>query len=140
MPGIPAKNNEKTETSDMISIAILVAIAVLAGVGSWWWSRRSRARPVPHRATRAAERFAAVEIRRRSGSCKAAAALDGQRFLANRSPALPLVGCTQVRCDCSFVKYSDRRADDRRWGQDGHSAALFNTAQRRKLADRRDTL
>jgi hypothetical protein len=52
---------------------------------------------------------------------------------------LPLAGCTKKRCDCHFAKLSDRRTDERRWGHDGLSAAMFNTAQRRKLADRRDT-
>ena len=121
-------------------IATLIAIGFLAVAAYWWRSRFSNPRPVPQRtARRDSERFAGVEIRRRSGGCAAAIALDGQRFLANRSPALPLVGCTKKRCDCSFVKYSDRRTDDRRWENDGMTAALFNTAQRRKRADRRDT-
>jgi|SRR3954451_5714235 len=121
----------------MILIATVVAIAVVAA-GVSWWSRRPKSAPVPSRSARAAEKFAAVEIRR-GGGCRAARALDGQRFLANQSPALPLAGCTKKRCDCHFAKLSDRRTDDRRWGHDGLSAAMFNTAQRRKLADRRDT-
>jgi hypothetical protein len=121
-------------------IAILIAIALLAGIGYWWRSRLRGPRAVPQRtAVRRPDRFAGVEIRRRSGACAAAVALDGQRFLANQSPALPLVGCTKKRCDCSFVKYSDRRTDDRRWEHEGMTAAIFNTAQRRKHADRRDT-
>jgi hypothetical protein len=104
----------------------------------WVWSRRSQAQKVASRPARAAERFAAVEIRRRGAACQAARKLDGQRFLVDQSPALPLAGCTKKRCDCHFAKLSDRRTDDRRWGHDGLSAAMFNTAQRRKLADRRD--
>jgi hypothetical protein len=122
----------------MILTVILIAIAVSAAVVHWWLRRRPQSRHVPSRTARA-ERFAAVEIRRRSGACEAARALDGQRFLANRSPALPLAGCTKTRCECRFSKLSDRRTDDRRWEHDGLSAAMFNTAQRRKLADRRDT-
>jgi hypothetical protein len=122
----------------MMLIATLAAIAALAGVVHWW-SRRRQASHVPSRTVRAAERFASVEIRRGSSACEAARALDGQRFLANQSPALPLAGCSKARCDCRFAKLSDRRTDDRRWGHDGLNAALFNTAQRRKLADRRDT-
>lgn len=122
----------------MILIATLAAVAAFAAVFHWW-SRRAQSRQVPSRAARAAERFAAVEIRRRSGACAAARALDGQRFLVNQSPALPLAGCTRTRCDCRFVKLPDRRTDDRRWEHEGFSAAMFNTAQRRKLADRRDT-
>jgi hypothetical protein len=122
----------------MILIATVTAIAVLAAA-VLWWLRRPQSRHVPSRTARPAERFAAVEIRWRSGACEAARALDGQRFLVNRSPALPLAGCTKKHCDCRFAKLSDRRTDDRRWEHNGLSAAMFNTAQRRKLADRRDT-
>ena len=123
----------------MILIATLIAITALGAVAHWWLRSRPQSRHVPSRSARAAERFAAVEIRWRSGACDAARALDGQRFLANQSPALPLAGCMKKRCDCRFEKLSDRRTDDRRWQHDGLSAAMFNTAQRRKLADRRDT-
>jgi hypothetical protein len=120
-------------------ITILIAIALTAALGYWW---RSRLLVPQHAAQRTAgrrpERFAGVEIRCRSGACAAAVALDGQRFLANKSPALPLAGCTKKRCDCRFVKLSDRRTDDRRWEHDGKSTAMFNTAQRRKISDRRD--
>jgi len=122
----------------MMLIATLAAVGVLAAVVHWWL-RRQRSGPTPSRAVRAAERFAAVEIRRLTGACEASRALDGQRFLVNQSPALPLAGCPKKRCGCRFVKLSDRRTDERRWGHDGLSAAMFNTAQRRNLADRRDT-
>jgi len=122
----------------MLLIATLAAIGVLAGAVHWW-SRRRQPTHVLSRSTRRPERFAAVEIRRGSSACEAARALEGERFLANQSPALPLAGCSKARCDCRFAKLSDRRTDDRRWGHDGLNAAMFNTAQRRKLADRRDT-
>jgi hypothetical protein len=121
----------------MILIAVLVAMALLAAAGYWWRLRPAPARPVASCVPR--ERFAAVEIRRRSGACAAAHALAGQRFLANQAPALPLVGCTKTRCECAFAKLSDRRTDDRRWGHEGQSAAMFLEAQRRTQADRRDT-
>jgi hypothetical protein len=121
-------------------ITIVIAMALMAGLGYWWRSRLANPGHAPQRLVgRRPDRFAGVEIRRRSGACAAAVALDGKRFLASRSPALPLVGCTKTRCDCSFVKLSDRRTDDRRWEHDGKSTAMFNTAQRRKQADRRDT-
>ena len=118
-------------------IAIIGVIALIAAAsGYWWWSRARPEAHTPTRKARTAERFAAVEIHRRSGACAAARALDGQRFLANQSPALPLAGCKNAHCDCRFVKLADRRTDDRRFG--GLGAALFVKAQRRKRAGRRD--
>ncbi len=122
----------------MSLIAVLVAVGLVAAVGVWRWSRPSPAKAGSSRTARPADRFAAVEIRRRSGACKAAHALEGQRFLANQSPALPLAGCTKTRCDCSFVKLSDRRADDRRFEGGGLGAALFNKLERRIRAGRRN--
>jgi hypothetical protein len=122
----------------MILIAILVVIALLAGGGYWWRLRRAPAPDAPARMARAPERFASVEIRPRGGACRAARELEGQRFLANQSPALPLTGCTKTRCDCTFAKLSDRRTDERRWGHGGLTASLFLKAERRKQASRRD--
>ena len=121
----------------MTLIAILVAMALLAAV-VWRWSRPAPAKASSSRTARPADRFAAVEIRRRSGACEQAHALEGQRFLANKSPALPLAGCTKARCDCSFVKLSDRRADDRRFASGGLGATLFSKLERRVRAGRRD--
>jgi len=123
----------------MILIAILVAVTLLAAI-VWRWSRPAPAKPGssrPARPARPADRFAAVEIRRRSGACEKAHALEGQRFLASKSPALPLAGCTKAHCDCSFVKLSDRRADDRRFASGGLGATLFSKLERRVRAGRR---
>jgi hypothetical protein len=122
----------------MTLIAILVAMALLVAAAVWRWSRPASAEPRSLRTARPADRFAAVEIRSRSGGCAAAHALEGQRFLANKSPALPLTGCTQTRCDCRFVKLSDRRADDRRFAEGGLGATLFSKLERRVRAGRRD--
>jgi hypothetical protein len=121
----------------MILIAILVTMALVAAV-LWRWSRPAPAKAGSSRTARPADRFAAVEIRRRSGACEQATALDGQRFLATKCPPLPLAGCTKARCDCSFVKLSDRRADDRRFAQGGLGASLFSKLERRVRGGRRD--
>lgn len=122
----------------MILIAVLVAIPLLIAIAVWRRSRPAPAGQIAPRTARAAERFAAVEIRRRNGACAAARALDGQRFLANQSPALPLAGCTRTRCDCAFAKRSDRRGEDRRFTLGGLSAAMFVKSERRKRAGRRE--
>jgi hypothetical protein len=123
----------------MFWIAILAAIALVAA-GVFW--RRSRLAPPKQgstRATRQAERFAAVAIRTRSGACAPARALEKQRFLTNRSPTLPLPGCTNKRCDCTFAKLSDRRGGERRFSLGNLSAAaMFLKSERRNHASRRN--
>jgi hypothetical protein len=122
----------------MLPVAILVSIGLLAAAGVWRWSRRPRTRAAARHAPQSAKRFGAVEIRLRGTSCKAARALDGQRFLAHQAPALPLPACTAPRCTCSFAKLSDRRTEDRRLDYEASHASSFLTTERRDRDDRRD--
>jgi hypothetical protein len=118
----------------MLAVTLVVAV-VLATAAAWLLlRRRSDAGAGPAKAP-AAKPFAAVEIRTRSSACAAARALQGQRFLSNAAPALPLAGCTAAQCSCTFAKLADRRTDDRRLG--GLSAALFLEQNRREDGDRR---
>ena len=121
----------------MTLFIIMAAIALFALVGCWWRSR------IPHEIAKSearprAQRFSAVEIRNLGVPCAAALALDGQRFLAHQSPQLPLVGCTNTHCDCTFAKLTDRRSEERRWGHNGLSATLFAKDERRERSGRRD--
>lgn len=60
-------------------------------------------------------RFSAVSIVPGSGSCEAALALKGRRFLGTEAPRIPLAECTRAgSCRCVYRKYSDRRAGPRR--------------------------
>jgi hypothetical protein len=60
-------------------------------------------------------RWGAASIVPGSGSCEAALALKGRRFLGAEAPRLPLAECTCVQsCRCVYRKYSDRRAGPRR--------------------------
>jgi hypothetical protein len=121
----------------MYWIAIPVALALVAA--AWFWLRsRARSEPSSSRAGRPAERFAAVVIRTRSGACKAARALDGKRFLANKSPTLPLGRCTTKHCACTFEKMPDRRGEDRRFTVGSLNAAMFLKSERRRRAGRRN--
>jgi len=63
----------------------------------------------------AGSRWNAVSILSSSGSCEAAKALKGQRFLSAQAPRLPLAGCTRAaQCTCVYRKFADRRAGPRR--------------------------
>jgi hypothetical protein len=119
-------------------IATLVALALVTAAGCWWWIRRLNARDSASRAPRVTKRFAAVEIRPRNDACEAAHALEGQRFLSNQAPALPLEGCSATQCGCRFVKLSDRRDEERRLGHEGLKASMFLNADRRNQTGRRD--
>ena len=60
-------------------------------------------------------RFHAVSIRPGLDACDAARGLEGQRFLSDAAPSVPLPSCDSPNCQCRFVHFSDRRSgDDRR--------------------------
>jgi hypothetical protein len=69
-------------------------------------------RPLPQKLPSAVYR--AVELQPCTKPCEVALAIAGKRFLAGEAPALPLPGCKRSRCRCSYKKYDDRRAGQRR--------------------------
>jgi hypothetical protein len=121
-------------------IVVVLAALILAAGAAYWFAARREA-PRPGRATapppRAGGRFSGVEIRTRGGACRAAHALQGQRFLAKDAPSLPLSHCTHVKCGCTFSKLPDRRTEGRRLDYGTLNASLFLAENRRMKRDRR---
>ena len=142
-----------------VGILLLIAIASVAaylGFGARNRRERSRGRaPTPSVSSRGAPAprapappdatpggadtgaFAGVEIHVSANACRPARALTGGIFLAAEAPALPLDGCTQARCRCSFQKLVDRRQESRRWSDEGLAATLYSAEERRDRDDRR---
>ena len=52
--------------------------------------------------------------------CRAARILDGQRFLTDEIPKLPLDQCDVSACRCSYKLFDDRRTDERRLSDFGY--------------------
>lgn len=60
-------------------------------------------------------KFHAVSIRPGPEACHAALGLEGQRFLSDAAPSIPLPSCDSENCRCRFVHFADRRSgEDRR--------------------------
>jgi hypothetical protein len=136
-----------------VLVASIGALAIAsAGAAYWLVSRRetARAEAPPRRETPRSDppaaprsklggRFSAVQIRARSGACRPAQLLQGQRFLAKDAPLLPLPECKAPRCSCTFSKLPDRRSDGRRLEHGGLSTSFFQAVNRRMKRDRRRT-
>ena len=56
--------------------------------------------------------YHAVSVHTPAGCCQAAAALEGQPFLSNEAPLLPLAECSAARCHCVYQHHADRRSGD----------------------------
>jgi hypothetical protein len=120
-------------------VVLLAALVLAAGAAYWFTARREGPRRdrAPAPPPKAGGRFSGVEIRTRSGACRAAHALQGRRFLSKDAPSLPLPDCTHVQCACSFSKLPDRRTEGRRLDYGTLNASLFLTTNRRMKRDRR---
>jgi hypothetical protein len=122
----------------MSSIIVIATVALLAAAGYWRWSQKRSSQSQARKTETGRQHFAGVRIRLGTAACAPARALADEHFLAHEAPALPLSGCTEARCRCSFKRLSDRRTDKRRWTDEGIVAAIFSAKERRARPDRRD--
>ena len=75
---------------------------------------------------------------RASAKCEFAKSLDGKRYEAADSIALPLPGCNPMTCDCHYVAVRDNRGNPRRKGDERREALRFDPAKKeRRAKDRR---
>lgn len=103
----------------MLLIVSVIVLLLIVAVMIWRKKKRASEREaagdkeVDLMAT--TSKFHAVSIRPGPGACHAALALEGQRFLSDAAPSIPLPGCDSQNCRCRFVHFADRRSgDDRR--------------------------
>ena len=129
---------------------LLVSILVLL-VGVWLYQRQRRAQAAaPDEAHEGRDRrqigqessaYHAVSIRLGRTACRAAAELEGQRFLSASAPRLPLADCDAAECDCRFVHHADRRSGSDRRDPFASGSIATGTGnfeeERRKVRDRR---
>ncbi len=91
-------------------------IAIIILVASILLFRRTRATtkkrpPDPDRLGKVQRdtRFHSVSLENLSGACAAAYAIQGERFLPDAAPRIPLPECDAPVCNCVYVRQNDRR-------------------------------
>jgi hypothetical protein len=88
----------------------------------------------------AVRRFQAIAIYHGVRACDLARKFSEHRFLTRDAPPLPLAGCTMgSTCECKYLKYKDRRSNQRRLVDFGAPARMFTGEERRKKNGRRTT-
>ena len=107
---------------------VLILAAVLAVAYVWYAKRKVATRSgamhtgVKHKKTTKtsatqftpARQYKCVVIKAGLIACKQAEAMRDQRLLRDEAPVLPLAGCHIGECACKFLRYDDRRTDERR--------------------------
>ena len=83
-------------------------------------------------------RYHCVEVCTGVHACKAARQLGHVRYLPGEAPGLPVSGCTELQCACSYIHHDDRRQDDRRnpYGR-WENLPPATVGERRSRTDRR---
>lgn len=106
-----------------MGILIFIALLFLAFFGFRWFKNQANTNPVKQKnkpatdnasANRAANSFRCVEIEPCLGACEAVKPYKRIKILLDKAPALPLHGCDHKKCECKFIRFSDRRSDERR--------------------------
>lgn len=86
--------------------------------------------------------YRAAEIIYADCACDAVRSVAGRRFLLREVPRIPVADCTMRKCECSYVRFKDRRNEnsDRRalFSVKTHSYATHGNSERRQRAGRRD--
>jgi hypothetical protein len=92
------------------------------------------------KAKSATQNYKCVEIKAGLMQCKAVDKYKTKRLLTSEAPVLPVLGCDSTECECKFVRYEDRRRDDRRaMIKSAASQILSEHENKRVKTDRRKT-
>lgn len=122
----------------MMQVLALVLLVAAVAIG-WRYAARQKKLQAQRMARHGMRKtYHCVEVQKGFPACKAVQDLGAVRFLSDEAPSLPLSGCTEGKCTCSFVHHDDRRDDERRYAY-GQFANIPPTisGERRARTDRR---
>lgn len=109
---IPAKKSTPANGADALKSAPVKKSAP-AHTPATNSTKHSTTRSATHsNAHKADNKYHAVSIQCRDCACEAAKALTHKRFLTAAAPVLPVAGCDNAHCQCSYAHHADQRADD----------------------------
>lgn len=105
----------------------------------WLWiqysaSNSSHELNSPAPAKRHSMKYHSVSVHPCSHSCESIRKVKKRRFLSREAPTLPIFGCTNQECTCTYTHYNDRRHRD---GYDRRFISGFPENERRTKLDRR---
>lgn len=129
-------NNKKIK-----QMKIILLLAVVAAVAYVWHTKR---KPVARIKTTAktplnatTTQYKCVVIEPGLVACKQAEAMKDKKILRDDAPVLPLAGCHLGQCDCKFIRYDDRRTDERRGESYVARSVYVDNQDKRSKTERR---
>lgn len=125
--------------NDWLYLLLIPALLLLI----WFWPESQSSRSPMRRSSdngagsQTDNQFHAVSIEPCSHACSAVKALHGKRYLAREVMSLPVPGCDESRCQCTYKHYADRRAGEERRRASVAMKAHFSKYEQRHGGDRR---
>jgi hypothetical protein len=128
---------------NLVILDLIVVAIILIAMCFWLISFKSevklkKAIEKESDATLFLPQFRCVVFKACSNSCRSALEYQTKPILINNAPKLPLQGCFAEKCECSLLKYDDRRTGiDRRDMEVLDKRRKSTYANKRRLKDRR---
>lgn len=107
-----------------MSTGIIIFAGLLLTLGVLWYKNQSPSTSDANKkntavrkpsANKSLNQYRSVGIQLGLDCCEAVKSYRNKKILLNEAPVLPVKGCNKNgTCECRFVRYSDRRTDDRR--------------------------
>ncbi len=121
----------------LVKIILLLALALVA---AYFWRATKGAKSQPtHNLPMPSSKpspYRSVNITPGKNPCQAVLTYQNKDLLMHEAPTLPVPGCDAKLCGCKFLRYEDRRKDDRRAGQ--NTAATEILAEHDNQRQRKD--
>jgi hypothetical protein len=97
-------------------LQVLALVLFVVAVSIWWRyaTRQKKYQAAPSVKRDAPSQYHCVEVRLGVPACEPVKRLGRARFLSGEAPRLPVSGCSEQRCACSYIHHDDRRDDERR--------------------------
>jgi hypothetical protein len=122
---------------------LLLIILILLCIVLFWLHRNSNTRLVHKQKTQSSAKprektYHGTSIQICSQACDPVSTLTGKRFLPSEITELPIHGCTNPACTCTYLHHDDRRSNNDRRYPSLVMTGVFNTKEHRSnRSDRR---
>jgi hypothetical protein len=92
----------------------------IALCATWLWLHYSGVKPErkqhaePSSVKKTSKSYHGVSLHLCDHACECVCHVRRQRYLAGEAPTIPIDGCTNTECSCTYVHHEDRRSGEER--------------------------
>lgn len=127
----------------MVNWLLPTFFTVFCVIVLWFYLSKSKTKPVHKRQTtttpvkKDTKSNRGISIHLCDHACEAINEVRNKRYYPSETPALPIYGCTNPNCRCTYIHHEDRRSgEDRRYPSIKMKGVIVDNDHRHK-SDRR---